>query len=130
MPHTLAQVFPLLQTVEDGRLLADRATRAHRIVPDDDGEDERDGEPHRIDTGLPPHDDEERRDEGRVRTRHPSGAEDPLVPVAGFDSFVNDLHQLAQQADNEGDQEGIEAEEGHWQRGLYQMLNLKRTPVG
>ena len=113
MSHTLREVLPFLQPIEDGRLLPDRAARVHRVVPDDAGEDEGDREFHRLGPRLLPHDNEQRRHERRVRAGHSAGAENPLVPAAGADAFLRDLRDFAQNPHDEGDQEGIEAEEGH-----------------
>ena len=116
MPHPLAEVLPVLEPVEDRGLLPDRAARAHGVVPDDHGEGESNGELDRLRAGLSPDDDQERRDKRRMRTRHPAGTEDAVVPIARADSLRDDLRQLTQEADDERNQEGVEAEEGHGRR--------------
>lgn len=111
MSQAFGKFFPALEPIEDFSLFADGAAGAHGVVPGDAGEDEGDGERNRLRPRSAPDDDEEGGDERGVAARHAARAEEPALPVAGFESFHDDLRALGEEHHEEGDEEGVGAEE-------------------
>src|SRR3989338_5678164 len=100
----------ILQLVQCFCLLPYCPSYTHRVVPDDAGEDERHGELHGLKPQLVPDNDEERRDECRMRAWETARPKECQMPFARADILHKHLYDLAEDHHQERNEKEVVVE--------------------